>query len=73
MSINKIVFSKGIKKLAGSLPLLFLGPAVIHNAFMNQKNNWHYLVLVLGILICFIAVYLLFKGLQTIIQSIFND
>lgn len=73
MSTNKIVLSKGIKQLAVSLPLLFVGPSVIHNAFMNKQNNWHYLVLAFGILICLLAVYLLFMGLRTIMRSLFND
>ena len=73
MSINKTILSKGIKQLAWALPLLFMGPSVIHNAFMNKDNNWHYLILLFGILICFLAVYFLFSGLRKIIQSIFNE
>ncbi len=73
MPTNKTLLSKGIKLLAGSLPLLFIGPSVIYNAFMNKQNNWHYLVLAFGIVICILAVFLLFIGLRTIIQSLFND
>jgi hypothetical protein len=73
MSTNKTLLSKGIKQLAGSLPLLFIGPSVIHNAFMNKQNLWHFLVLAFGILICLLAVYLLFLGLKTLTQSLFND
>jgi hypothetical protein len=73
MSINKILLSKGIKKLAGSLPLLFIGPSVIHNAFINKQNDWHFLVLAIGILICLLAIYLLFLGLKTLTKSLFND
>lgn len=73
MSTNKTLLSKGIKQLAGSLPLLFIGPSVIHNAFMNKQNLWHFLVLAFGILICLLAIYLLFLGLKTLTQSLFND
>jgi hypothetical protein len=73
MSTNKILLSKGIKQLAGSLPLLFIGPSVIHNAFINKQNDWHFLVLAIGILICLLAVYLLFLGLKTLTRSLFND
>jgi hypothetical protein len=73
MPTNKTLLSKGIKQLASSLPLLFLGPSVIHNAFMNKKNDWHYLVLVFGISICLLAVYFLFSGLRTLMRSIFNN
>lgn len=73
MSINKTLLSKGIKYLGGAVPLLFIGPSVIYNAFMNKDTNWHYLVLLFGIFICFSAMYFLFSGLRILVQSIFND
>lgn len=73
MATNKDLLAKAIKYLSGALPLLFLGPAVIHNAFMNQKNNWHYLVLGVGIVFCIMGVYWMFIGLKTIMKSLFND
>ena len=73
MATNKEQFTKGIKYLAGALPLLFIGPVVIHNAFMNQQNVWHYLVLAIGIGLCIFGVYCLYVGLKTIMKSLFND
>jgi hypothetical protein len=73
MATNKELLSKGIKYLAGALPLLFIGPIVITNAFMNQQNIWHYLVLAIGIISCISAMYLMYMGLRTIMKSIFND
>ena len=73
MATNKELLSKGIKYLAGALPLLFLGPAVIYNAFMNQKNVWHYLVLAIGIIACLAAMLLMYLGLKIIMKSLFND
>ncbi|WP_366187305.1 DUF6095 family protein [Flavobacterium ovatum] len=73
MTTNKDVLSRGIKYLSGALPLLFIGPTVIYNAFMNQQNDWHYLVLAIGILFCIAAVFCMFKGLQFIMKSLFND
>ncbi|TDE42721.1 hypothetical protein E0I26_12720 [Flavobacterium rhamnosiphilum] len=73
MATNKELLSKGIKYLAGALPLLFLGPAVIYNAFMNQQNVWHYLVLAIGIIACLAAMLLMFLGLKIIMKSLFND
>ncbi len=70
---NKEHLGRGIKYLSGALPLLFIGPAIIYNAFMNQKNDWHYLVLVIGIIACLSAVFLMFKGLQLLMKGIFND
>jgi hypothetical protein len=73
MSTNKELLSKGMKKLAWALPLLFIGPSVIYNAFINKQNDWHYLVLGVGIVTCLGAVYLMFSGLQTLMRSLFND
>jgi hypothetical protein len=73
MATNKELLSKGIKYLAGALPLLFIGPSLIYNAFMNQQNVWHYLVLAIGIIACLGAMFLMYKGLKIIMKSIFND
>lgn len=71
--MNKDYIAKGIKYLTGALPLMFIGPTVIYNAFMNQHTNWHYLVLGIGIIACLASMYLLFLGLKKIMKGIFND
>jgi hypothetical protein len=73
MSTNKELLSKGIKYLAWALPLLFIGPSLIYNAFINKQNAWHYLVLAIGIAICIGSVYLIVLGLKTMVRSLFND
>ncbi len=73
MSTNKELLSKGIKYLAWALPLLFIGPSLIYNAFINKQNVWHYLVLAVGISICIGSVYLIVLGLKTMVSSLFND
>lgn len=73
MSTNRTVLSKGIKYLVFALPLLFIGPSVIYNAFINKQNIWHYLVLAIGIFLSGLAVYFMYKGLQTIMKALFND
>ncbi len=73
MSTNKFLLQKGIKHLTGALPLLFLGPVVIYNAFMNKHTAWHYLVLGIGIIFCLLAMWFIFSGLRWIVKGIFND
>lgn len=73
MATNKEILTKGIKYLVWALPILFIGPSLIYNAFMNKQNIWHYLVLGIGIAACIGAVYLMFLGLKTLIRSLFND
>ncbi|GAA3770344.1 DUF6095 family protein [Flavobacterium ginsengiterrae] len=73
MATNKQLLGKGIKYLTGALPLMFIGPTLIYNAFMNQHTNWHYLVLGIGIAACLGSMVLIFLGLKIIMKGIFND
>lgn len=73
MATNKEMLSKGIINLAWALPLLFVGPSVIYNAFMNKQNVWHYLVLGIGIIACIAAMALMYSGLKKIMKGLFND
>ncbi|EKT4497635.1 DUF6095 family protein [Flavobacterium psychrophilum] len=72
MSTNKEILFKGIKYIAWALPLYFIGPSIIYNAFVNKGNIWHYLVLAIGIIASFFAVFLTFRALKTIMQSLFD-
>jgi hypothetical protein len=72
MATNKSVLAKGVKYLAGALPLLFLGPVVITSAFKNEKHPLYVYVLILGILIALAAVFLIFKGINTVLKSLFD-
>ena len=73
MATNKELLTKGVKYLAWALPLLFIGPSLIYNAFINKENVWHYLILAIGIIICIGSVYFIFLGLKTMMRSLFND
>lgn len=70
---NKELLFKGLKYSVGAIPLMFLGPILIHNAFMNKHTWIHYIVLGIGILICITSVYLMFKGIQIIMKSLFDE
>ncbi len=72
MGTNKSVLAKGVKYLAGSLPLLFLGPVVITSAFKNENHPMYVYVLVLGIIIALAAMFLIFKGITTVLKSLFD-
>lgn len=73
MSTNRKVLAQGVIKLAWALPMFFAGPTIIYNAFINKENVWHYLVLAIGIAVCGLAMFFMFKGLNTIMKSMFND
>lgn len=73
MSGNKKIFDKGIKYMLWALPLMFIGPSVVYNAFINKQNVWHYLVLAVGIILCLLAVYFMFKGIKSLTDALFEN
>jgi len=73
MATDKKILFKGIRFLAIALPLLFIGPVVIHSAFKNQNNSLYYVVLFVGILCCIFAMFLIFRGVTTMVKALFND
>lgn len=72
MATDKDVLVKGIKLLAGALPLLFLGPIIINSAFKNEKHPLYPYVLALGIIVAIAAMYLIYKGINTMVKSMFD-
>lgn len=70
MPTNKMILNRGIKYLSWALPAVFIGPTVIHFAFINKKQPLFPLLLGVGILIGFIGILLIFKGIMTIISSL---
>jgi len=69
---NKDLLYAGIKKMGISLALMFLGPTLIYVAFSNQEKPLYIPILIIGILLCCTAVYIAFKGLNTIMDSMFK-
>ena len=72
MGTNRKVLAKGLKYMGWSLPLLFMGPTIIHSSFKNQDHPFYIPVLGLGIIFCLLAIYLIFLGLKTIMKSLFD-
>lgn len=72
MATDKNILVKGIKYLAGALPLLFLGPVVINSAFKNEKHPLYPYILALGIIIALTAMFLIYKGINTLVKSMFD-
>jgi hypothetical protein len=72
MATDKRILAKGIRYLSGALPLFFIGPVVIHSSFKNEKHFLFIPVLGIGIVLCILAMLLMFKGLKTIISSLFD-
>lgn len=72
MATDKNILIKGITYLGWALPLFFLGPVVIHSSFKNE-GHWLFIpVLGMGIITCILAMYFMFRGIQTIMRSLFD-
>ncbi len=69
---NREILTKGIKYLAGALPLALIGPSILYSAFNNQDNPWYLPVLTLGIIASIASIFLMFKGIMTIVKSLFD-
>ena len=52
---------------------MFLGPTIVFSAFKNEGHEFYYFVLILGMIFCLMAVYLLYSGIMTIIKSLSED
>ena len=72
MATDKNILAKGVKYLAGALPLLFLGPLIINSAFKNEKHPLYPYILTLGIIIALTAMFLIYKGINTLVKSMFD-
>ncbi|TGV01711.1 DUF6095 family protein [Flavivirga rizhaonensis] len=69
---NKEILVKGLKIMGTSLGAMFLGPLLLHIAFSNQEKPLYIPILIVAIIICALAIYLAFKGLNTILDSMFK-
>ena len=63
---------KGIKKLALTVFLMFLAPIVIWQAFKNEEHPFYWPVLIVGLILAVYAIYMGFKGIQTIVDALFG-
>lgn len=66
---NKEQLFKGIKFLAISLLVSFVAIYLISFSFINKI----YTLTGLGVITMFLAIYLIFKGINTIIKSMFDE
>lgn len=72
MKTNKDILVKGIKKLAYTAMLMFLAPVVIWQAFKNEGHPLYWPVLVVGIILAVAGITMGFKGITTIMESMFG-
>ena len=69
---DKQVLFKGIKTLIFALLSLFMGPILLSFAFSKPDDKLYYPLLIVGCAISALAVVMLFKGIKTIMNSMFK-
>jgi hypothetical protein len=69
---NKAVLVRGLKIMGLTLLTLFLGPFLLHTGLSNPDKPLSLPLVIIGILVCVAAIYLGFKGIKIIMDSIFK-
>lgn len=69
---DKQVLFKGIKTLVFALLSLFMGPILLSFAFSKPDDKLYYPLLIVGCAISALAVFMLFRGIKTIMSSMFK-
>jgi hypothetical protein len=69
---NRALLVKGLKTMGLTLLLLFLGPFLLHAGLSNPDKPLHIPLVVVGIGVCGTAIYMGFRGIKIIMDSIFK-
>ena len=69
---NKDVLVLGLKRLAIAIVLLFAGPTLLYVVVSNKEKPFYIPLLIISLLICALAIYFIFKGIKTLISSVFD-
>ena len=69
---NKPLLVQGLKTMGLTLLLLFLGPFLLHTGWSNPDKPLYIPLVVAGIVLCGLAIYMGFKGIRIIMDSIFK-
>lgn len=69
---DKDLLVTGLKRLAITVVLMFTAPLILWQAFKNQEHFLFWPVCMLGIITAFFAVFMGFKGIMTIVDSVFG-
>tara|TARA_R110002126_G_C10219793_1_gene478916 strand:- start:286 stop:519 length:234 start_codon:yes stop_codon:yes gene_type:complete len=69
---DRNILAKGLKTMGISLGAMFLGPTLVYIALTNQEKPLYIPILILAIIICGLAIFLAFKGINTIMDSMFK-
>lgn len=63
----------GLKTMGLTLFLAFLGPFILHAGLSNPEKPLFIPLVIAGVLICGAAIFFGFKGIRTIMDSLFGE
>ena len=69
---NKPLLVKGLKTMGLTLVAIFLGPVLLHAGLSNPEKPLYIPLVIAGFVVCGTAIYLGFKGIKIITDSIFK-
>jgi hypothetical protein len=69
---NRPLLIKGLKTMGFTLLALFVGPFLLHAGLSNPEKPLYLPLVMAGIGICLAAIYLGFRGIKIIMDSIFK-
>ena len=69
---NRALLVKGLKTMGLTLLLLFLGPFLLHAGLSNPNKPLYIPLVVAAIALCGTAIYMVFRGIKIIMDSIFK-
>lgn len=69
---DRTILTKGLKQMGICLFLMFAGPTLLHFTFLNKEKSLYIPLLIVSIAVCILAIIFLFKGINTIMNSIFK-
>lgn len=72
MKTNKELLIKGLKSFGYTTAAMFLAPIIIYQAFKNTDKPLFIPILILGFLMAGLAIYLGFRSINIIMDSVFG-
>lgn len=72
MGTDKEQLTRGLKKMVIALLMMFAGPTLFYIATTNKEKPLYIPLLIVSLILCASAVFFAFKGIQTIMKSMFE-
>lgn len=73
MKTDREVLKKGIQYLIITVLMMFAGPSLLYIALGNPDKPLYIPLLIISLLICAGAIFMGFKGIRTIMNSMFSS